>query len=333
VNQHCSHRQARLDYRDTVSSSDLATAARLAIVDGATAELVERLRSAGLRCLLLKGPGFSSWLYDRAEVRPYGDTDVLVDPAQRPRVEQLLEGLGYARVLSERDVPSAGTAFHSDTWRRQRDGSTVDLHRTLNGARAPDERAWEALSRTTERLRVGSVEVEIPGLPAQALHAALHAAYHGARSGKPVEDLRRALARAPNAAWTAADELAREIDATDAFAAGLRLVPEGRAVAAALGLETPRSVEVELRAGADPPLAASFEWLAQAPGLRAKASLCRRLLFPSAAWVRESYPFAYSGRAALAAAYLVRLLRVPRYGLQALVAWRRTRRIVRSRGH
>jgi len=178
-------------------------------------------------------------------------------------------------------------------------------------------------------MRVGSTEVEIPGLAGRALHVVLHAAYHGARSRKPVEDLERALARTDDEAWRAACELAREIDATDAFAAGLRLLPRGRAVADRLGLSGPRSVEVALKAGADPPLAASFEWLAATRGLRAKARLCRRLLAPSPAWVRQTYPFARRGRRALGAAYLLRLTRIPRYGAQAFIAWRRARRAVR----
>lgn len=308
----------------------LRAAARVAIVDTATAEVVGALHGAGMRCILLKGPGFAEWLWDDAPLRPYGDTDLLVSPVDRPRVERLLAELGYVRTLGDGDIPQPDRELHAETWRRERTGSSVDLHRTLNGARAPAERAWAALSRSTDRLRLGSVEVEVPALPGRALHVALHAAYHGALSGKPVEDLRRALERATDETWREAARLARELDAEDAFAAGLGLLAEGRSVAERLGLGGPRSVEVSLKAGADPPLAVSLEWLAQASGPRAKGRLVRRLLLPAPAWVRESYPFARRSRRALAAAYLVRLTRIPRYGVQALVAWRRARRSVRG---
>jgi hypothetical protein len=324
-------RREKVDYRGNVASHDLVrAAARVAIVDRATAEVVRAIQDAGMRCILLKGPGLSEWLWDDAPLRPYGDTDLLVGPLERPRVERLLGELGYVRTLGDGDVPQPDRELHAETWRRDPSAPAVDLHRTLNGARAPAERAWAALSRSTERLRVDSVEVEIPSLPARALHVVLHAAYHGERSGKPVADLERALERAPDETWREAAALARELDAEDAFAAGLGLLPQGRALRARLDLGGPRSVEVSLMAGANRPLAVSLEWLAQARGPRAKARLARQLLLPSPAWVRESYPFARRGRRALATAYLLRLTRIPRYGVQAVVAWRRARRAVRD---
>ncbi len=308
----------------------VSAAARVAIVDSATAETVRALQRAGLRAILLKGPGLAEWLWDDAPVRPYGDTDLLVSPLERPRVERVLTELGYVRTLGDGDIPQPTPELHAETWRRDPTGPAVDLHRTLNGARAPADRAWAALTRSTDRMRVGSVEVEVPSLAGRALHVALHAAYHGERSGKPVEDLERALARASFDTWTDAAGLARELDAEDAFAAGLELLPQGQALAERLGIAGRRSVEVSLRAGANRPLALSLEWLAQAPGARAKARLARRLLFPPAAWVRLTYPFARRGRRALVAAYLVRLTRIPRYGVQAVVDWRRARRVARG---
>jgi hypothetical protein len=309
----------------------MRAAAQVAIVDAATAEAVTALRAAGVRSVVLKGPGLTAWLYQDAALRRYGDTDLLVAPWDRARADALLAQLGYVRTLAAADVPHPERELYAETWRRERTRSSIDLHLTLAGARAPAERAWAALSRSPERLRVGSAEVEIPSIPARALHVALHAAHHGSGSGKPVEDLRRALERAGADTWRAAADLARELDALDAFAAGLGMLPAGLAVAAGLGLERPRSVEVELKAGDERPLAVSLEWLAQARGARARARLVRTLLAPSPGWVRQTYPFARRGRRALAAAYLVRLLRVPRFGAQALVAWRRARRAVGGR--
>ena len=308
----------------------LRAAARVAIVDSATAEVVRALRSAGLRSIVLKGPGFAAWLYDGASLRSYGDIDLLVAPSDRPQVESVLRELGYVRTLGDGEVPLPGRELHADTWWSRRSGSSVDLHRTLGGARAPAARAWAALSRDTEWLKVGTVQVEIPSIPARALHASLHAAHHGALSGKPLVYLERALERADDDVWAQAADLALELDALEPFSAGLRLLPTGRALAARLDLDAPRSVEVLLKAADDRPLAASFEWLVQARGTRAKVRLVRELLVPEPAWVRASYPFARRSRRGLMAAYLVRLTRIPRYGLQALVAWRRARRDARA---
>jgi hypothetical protein len=306
----------------------LRAAARVAIVDKATVEVVGALRGRGIRSILLKGPGLVAWLYDDGVLRTYGDTDLLVAPWDLDRARAVLGELGYVRTLAGGDVPQPGRELHAETWEPPRGGPAVDLHSTLNGARAPAEMAWRALAVATHRLPLAGTEVEVPSIPGRALHVALHAAYHGELSGKPVEDLRRALERAGAETWRTGAALARELDAAEAFAAGLRLLPEGRQVAEELELPPPSSVEIELKAGADAPLAASLEWLAVAPGWRARLALLRDLLVPSAAWVRQSYPFARRGRRALVAAYLFRLLRIPRYGAQAVVAWRRARRKV-----
>jgi hypothetical protein len=49
-------------------------------------------------------------------------------------------------------------------------------------------------------------------------------------------------------AWRAAAALAGRVDALNAFGVGLRLLPEGAAVAAQLGLEPNRSRNAALRA-------------------------------------------------------------------------------------
>lgn len=313
-------------------ASALRMTARVALVDRATAEVASALTAARVRGVLLKGPALTAWLYDDGTPRPYGDSDLLVAPHDRGRAEAVIASLGYERVLGDGDLPVAGGRAHADTWHRAATHSYVDLHRTLSGARAPAERAWPLLSEGTARLSVAGVEVEVLGLPARTVHVVLHAAAHGATEGKAAEDLRRALARVDDTTWERAAVLASELDAIEPFAAALRLTTEGRAVAARLRLEGVRSAEAEISAATAPPLAVSLEWLARAGGARARVRLLRRLLLPSPGWVRASYPFAHRGRTALAAAYVVRLARIPRYGPRALLVWRRARRATRSRG-
>jgi hypothetical protein len=308
-------------------AADVLTAAQLAIVDAATAEAAAALRRAGVRCILLKGPVLTSWLYADGRPRPYGDTDLLVSPTDQARAAAALQELGYAPTLTGEELPPGHDAY-ADTWTRRDPPTAIDLHVTLGGARAPADRAWGLLSRDTERLEVGGAEVETLGAAGRALHVALHAGHHGARSGKPVDDLARALERADEATWRAAARLAGELDAVDAFAGGLRILPAGAALAGAIGLPAARSVEAELKAATAPPLAVGLERLARAPGARAKASLLGRLLVPSPAWVRSTYPVARRGGAGLLWAYVLRLTRIARYGPQAVRAWRGARRAV-----
>ena len=306
---------------------DLLVAAQLAVVDAATAEVVGALRERGVRSVLLKGPALARWLYDDAALRPYGDTDLLVAPADHAAAEQVLRELGYRPSLLGADLPPMHEPY-ADTWSRQGPPTAIDLHQRLGGARASAATTWSLLSAGTERLAVGGVEVEVPSVPGRLTHVALHVADHGARSGKPVDDLARALRRADAPAWAAAAQLARALDAEEPFAAGLRVLPEGRALAGRLGLAPTRSVETALKAGTAPPLAIALERLAGARGARARLRVVRALLFPSRAWVRTGSPLARRGPAGLAAAYVARLVRIGRYGPGAVVAWRRARRSV-----
>ena len=102
------------------------------------------------------------------------------------------------------------------------------------------------------------------------------------------------------------------------------MLPAGVELAAALDLPEPSSVEVALRTAAHPPLALHIEWMRQARGVRAKARLLLRLLFPPRAFM-EPGPGARWPRAALAGAYLLRIAKL-RHGPAALLAWRRSQR-------
>ena len=80
------------------------------------------------------------------------------------------------------------------------------------------------------------------------LHLALHACQHGQHESQPVGDLERALADLQPAVWADAYALAKRLQAVDAFGAGLRLMPAGRAVADALGAPVNARHGVVLRA-------------------------------------------------------------------------------------
>src|SRR5512134_960421 len=117
-------------------AADVLTAARLAIVDAATAEATAALGRAGVRCILLKGPVLARWLYDDGTPRPYDDTDLLVSAADRPRAAAVLRELGFVPTLTGAELPPGHDAY-SDTWTRRQPPAAIDLHVTLGGAHAP----------------------------------------------------------------------------------------------------------------------------------------------------------------------------------------------------
>jgi hypothetical protein len=301
----------------------VVTAARLLAIDAQTGEALRQLDEARVPAVLLKGPAIARWLYDRPDERRYIDVDLLIPAADEPAAGSALRGLGY------RPDPGVG---HADpgvavnhVWLRDA-AERVELHVTLIGIRATSSHVWAELAAGTQTLDVGGHEATVLGPPARALHLALHAAQHGIRSEQPLEDLRRGLARLPEAVWSAAAGVAARLDAEEAMAAGLRLLPEGREVADRLGLTTRIDTETVLRAASSPPLADGFERLSQARSGRERMSRVVRLVLPDPAFLRWWTPLARRGPAGLAAAYVWRMAWVAAHLVPGYRAWRRARK-------
>jgi hypothetical protein len=297
----------------------LLAAARSLAVDSFTRDIVEGLEHAGLEYILLKGPALASWLYERAP-RDYGDADLLVDPQHFEVARRLLASWGFVQLFEEpqrrSDLP------HAEPWGRAHDDAEVDLHRTLFGLGVAPEDAWRELAATTESLREGGTEFRVLSPPARALVVAVHAAQHGPDTDKPLDDLSRALERVPEEIWAEAAVLAARLDATQTFATGLRLLPDGARLADRLELVRPTLIAAAHRAR----LALGFERLAGTPGPRAKLELALREAFPKPAYLRWWSPLARRGRLGLALTYVWRPLWLLGHAGPSFIAWRRTRK-------
>ncbi len=299
-------------------------------LDAAVADAVERLQAVGVRTLLLKGASLESWLYRDDGPRLYGDGDLLLAPDDIEAGHHALRVLGYTCAFDERSMPSWWRE-HSSAWFRESDGVTIDVHRSLPGVNVDDRVAWGVLSRDSAVVLVAGRSVPALGLPARALHVVLHAAQHGAGAVVPITELERALAVADLELWLGTATLAHELDAVDAFAAGLALTDSGRELAAQLGLSPTRSVEAALHAMTPPPAALGFEQLAQADGARARLAIVWRKLVPPPAFIRHWDPRAHDGRIALMRAYARRPIWILRHVVPGFRAWYRARRSVGGR--
>ena len=298
--------------------------ARARRVDAITAEVLRQLQGDGVRPVLLKGPTFASWLYTDGSPREYVDTDLLVAPADLPRARDVLSRLGFEPTMEEGDIP--GSIPHDCPWVRALDGAVVDLHRQIPGANVEPQRLWDLLMAGAEINLVDGVKVATLSERARALHVALHAAQHGSAVPKPLEDLRRALIVVDRPTWRAAKELADAIEATAAFSAGLRLLPQGDLLATELGLPYKLPADVALLASNAPVEALTIEALAAAPNLRARLALCMHKVAPSRRFIRAWFGPAASGRrGGLALGYVYRPLWLLAKAPGAWRAWRKAR--------
>jgi hypothetical protein len=293
--------------------------------DAVTLEILRVLRAISIEPILLRGPALSRLLYAHEADRSYGDVDLLVRFADLVRAETALSGLGFDDRTVEGMIDGDRPAY-AHTWVRPRDGGVVDLHFTLQGVQLAPAVAWETWAQETEPLALGGVDVAILTTPGRLVVVALHAAGHGARVGKPLEDLRRAVERLPYESWELGRALAARLEATEAFATGLRLLPAGRELADRLALPHTASVETVLRARTPPPTALGFEWLARTPTVRGKVTLIVRKIAPDSVFMRARWPVARRGSIGLAAAYIWRVLWLMRHTPSGLHAWSRARK-------
>jgi len=283
------------------------------LLESAASEVVEELRRAGHRSLLIKGVTIERWLY-RDEPRPYSDVDVLVDPASFDECERVMAHLGFERSALERAF-AAGRPSHASTWTR---GSVpLDLHKTIVGLGVSPADAWEALSANTETWAVGCGEVEVPNVEARALLLTLHIAQHGPDFARTREDLERALTLMSEAEWTETAALARRVDAETPMAAGLTAIDEGSELCERLGLPLTGATVVEGSPAFH--VAQGLVWFTHVRGARAKARYLARKLFPPPSLMRSRVEWSRSGPAALGAAYLLRLARLALHAPRA--AW------------
>lgn len=302
----------------------MLAAARSLAVDRVTAEVVTALDGASVPSILLKGPAIAGWLYRDAAPRPYGDSDVLVPPDAGERAGAVLEELGFSLVPGE-EVPH-GRPWVERKYVRRRDRAVVDLHRGLEGVDVARLASWSVLSERTEPLRVGGRDVTVLDEAARTFHVAMHAFQHGAEVDKPLEDLRRAATTVAAGVWEDAAGIARRLDVADRFAAGLRLVPEGAAVADRLRLPHTTGAETALIAGGAQRFTKALAWFRQLDGAKAKLAFVARAVVPPASYLRSVDPRSRGPWPRLVLGYLRRAWMLARHAPAALRAVARARR-------
>jgi hypothetical protein len=305
---------------------------RRGTLDAAALEAMDAFEVEGIEYLLLKGPALEQLLYTRGRRRAYSDVDLLVAPDDLPSAKLVLADLGYTNVTAEWGVEDVGGSVHADTWarRNQQIGPLmVDLHSRLAGVEAPPQVAWEALSARRTSIEVDGRRSPVLNEEGLALHLATHAAQHGPDEPKALGDLAYGLEHWPSQVWQGAAGLAGELQASAAFAAGLRLLPAGARLAQQLELPAPDALEWEfLNRGARPRGTFHLKGFAEARTLSERATVLRRSLLPKREWITTQYPWAAAGGTKLAAARVLHILRTP---LWAARAWRFRRLAGRSK--
>jgi hypothetical protein len=294
------------------------------------AEVRIAFETAGIPCVLLKGRAFAELLYP-GEPRSYEDTDLLVPPGRRAEAESILRRLGFlTRTREIYDLrPKLPNAVQ---WHRPGDNAQIDLHWRLPSTRADAQTVWDVVWRHTDVLTGAGPPARILDSAASAALCALHAAAHALRGTKARQDLDRAIGLLPADTWIAAGTIAEQMDAKEAFAAGLLSTAPGRRLAATLGLPSVPVVwylEREARS-ARASRARTVARLLSHPTCSAKVKILAGVLFPPPDTMRSFHPLARRGPAGLAVSYIVRPARLLWLAPRTLMTFNAARHAARA---
>jgi hypothetical protein len=294
------------------------------VLDRAAVAALAALECADVDAVLLKGPALARRLYAEGEVRGYSDIDLLIPRQGLAPARDVLTQLGYARADAVFGIDDVAGILHSEVWsrpgeRERRSGPImIDLHWRLDGCEAADDLMWEALAATRDSIELQGTEAPVLGEDGLALHVALHAAQHGPGDVKAMGDLARAVERWPADLWRRAARLAEAVHGVPAFAAGLRLVPEGTRLADELGMAPTPELDWKIQTRDVRPRGTfHIQAWGEAEGLGRRLDVVRRSLFPTRRWIEWEFRWAADGRARLALGYACHILRAPLWAIRA----------------
>ena len=142
--------------------------------------VTEALDARGLAWLTFKGPVLAESVYSRADLRSYGDLDVLVAPDRLGSAVTALGDIGG--VLLERNWQLARRRMHGEVHVRMPAGTMVDLH--WHVCNEPSLRAVYPVPTMDLLMRSERVELDGRAIPTYAaadmlVHLALHACMSG----------------------------------------------------------------------------------------------------------------------------------------------------------
>lgn len=262
-------------------------------LDGIAVAACRALEAAGIEHCLIKGPTTSLWLYDPP--RPYKDVDLLVPASALTGAAAQLLQAGVA----ERIGSKLGEEASHSMVLLSPSGAEIDLHVTLP-TMSPDhgaDRVWALLASHVVDFVLSGHAVPALDVPGRCVVLAMHVVASGDAHQRVFEDLRRAQARATDAEWQAALELADRLDVRAEFDAVVRRahgeVAAGEPLSVRLRLSraTPAAIQLA-RIRAEP----WWTW----PGL------LMREVFPSREFILRHDVRARRGRVPLIAAYVRR---------------------------
>jgi hypothetical protein len=269
----------------------------------ALGECLRELAAARLPVIVLKGAALAETIYSNVALRPMGDVDLLIHPADLPAMRAVLERLGY-RLESAETHPGA-LAEHENELAFSRPGPIpvfIDVHWSLfDSPHHQSHMDMEWFWQTAEATRIGDVPALMLGPEAQVIHLCGHLGLHHQAQGllwwhdiaEVLFFYRERMNWAELLARTRHYDLVLPVRTVLARLAEEWDAPVPAEVLATLRAQQPsreeRRVVADLTAPVRPAGQRFWSDLASMPGWRRRLRFARTHLFPSVAYMRRRY--------------------------------------------
>jgi hypothetical protein len=133
---------------DAFQNDYYASARRNALLLNAVEQVVERMATAGVEVIVLRGASLAETVYGDAALRPMADADLLIRPDVIHDVARLMGELGYRL----HDAVDYCAQFQHEPSK-----SLIEIHWAIGGGSQCFNVAFESLWKERQPLRVGSV--------------------------------------------------------------------------------------------------------------------------------------------------------------------------------
>lgn len=296
------------DFDRVLRGAAMAVAAANLHIEHELGRLAHALNQANVDVMVLKGAALNLTVYDRPDLRPMSDLDLLVRPESIETTLEVLKAQGCRRGFDlVRDDFFPRYHYELELTTDSPRPVRIDLHvrpfRPVRISRTmPDDALWDGANRF--HVCAGSVHVPRPEL--MLIHLAAHAAFHGCSRLIWLYDIRRLVDRyGPSLDWSIITRNARDWRLTLPVLHALRKTGEwfGAVCPAevnAILLEHPVSWKDRLVLRQAPhdaasPMAHVLVDLLCTPGIAFRAGYLRAFLAPGKKHLADVYPYRHVG--------------------------------------
>lgn len=148
----------------------------------ALVEIKQQFKEAGIRFFVLKGLVLSQLLYGDFSIRQSCDIDILIEPVNSFKADQIFRKLGYTNranyIIREKDIPIIQKRAHDIGYVNAEKGVCFECHFRVKENEYLFNVPFEALWERRQTIRIQKHDFDFFGLEDLLIYLSMHGAHH-----------------------------------------------------------------------------------------------------------------------------------------------------------